>query len=169
MNGRALQNATATKTGYLYSTSGDDAVIEGYYGGEVNVTIPQTLDGYTVTIVGFNNYGKGAFEGNTTVESVTMGTNVIDIYGNAFKNCTSLTTVTMTEAMCMFNVGAFAGCTSLTTVTVPGSDFGIYAEDAYPGLDAPIKTIAVNDANFITYLTTTYANYNWVRNLQFVG
>lgn len=169
MNGRAIQNATVTKTGYLYSTSGNDAVIEGYYGGEKNVTIPEKIGGYTVTVVGFNNYGKGAFEGNTTVESVTMGSNVIDIYGNAFKNCTNLTTVTMTESICMFNMGAFAGCSSLTTVTVPGSDFGIYTEDAIPGLDAPIKTIAVNDANFITYLTTTYANYSWVRNLQFVG
>lgn len=169
MNGRAIQNSTVSKTGYLYTTSGNDAVIQGYYGGEKNVTIPESIDGYTVTIIGFNMYGKGAFEGNTIIESVTMGTNVIDLYGNAFKNCTNLTTVTMTEAMSMFNVGAFAGCTSLTTVTIPGSDFSIYAADAYPGLDAPITTVAVNDANFITYLTTTYTNYNWVRNLQFVG
>ncbi len=77
---------------YVYVLAGKNAVITAYKGsGEGELTIPSTLDGYTVT----------------------------GIYVKAFANCNKLTSVTVPDTVTSIEVGAFSGCTSLEEMTLP--------------------------------------------------
>ncbi len=64
------------------------AEIIKYLGSEVNVEIPSTIDGYTIT-----NIGDGAFENYTKLESITMGTNITHVTAYAFYGCSNLKNV----------------------------------------------------------------------------
>ena len=66
----------------------------GFYTGTGGaVTIPGTIDAYTVTSIGTN----------------------------AFQNCTNLTSVTIPDSVTSIGEAAFYDCTSLTSVTIPNS------------------------------------------------
>jgi hypothetical protein len=68
---------------------GDGTVeVKSYDGSAASVTIPQTVEGYTVTAI-----GEGAFEGNTALVSIDLPDTIEVIGARAFKNCTSLTTM----------------------------------------------------------------------------
>ena len=58
--------------------------------------------------------GKEAFDGCTSLTSITIPDSVTSIGEDAFRGCTSLTTVTFAEVR-----NPFEGCTSLSTIYVP--------------------------------------------------
>jgi hypothetical protein len=58
-----------------------------YNGAGETVTVP-AVEGYTVTEI-----GEGAFEGNTTLESITLPSTITAIRARAFKGCTNLSTM----------------------------------------------------------------------------
>ena len=62
-----------------------------------------------------------AFEGCTSLTSVTIPDSVTSIGWYVFDGCTSLTSVTIPDSVTSIGEGAFAGCTSLTSVTIPDS------------------------------------------------
>ena len=92
----------------------DTAIITGYNGKEINLTIPSAIDGYTVAEIGCD-----AFSDNTTLESVTIPDSVTFVNSYAFSNCTSLKSITIPENVTEVSSGAFSGCTSLKSVTLP--------------------------------------------------
>lgn len=57
-----------------------------------------------------------AFEGNSTLQSVTLGKGIKTIGNAAFRNCSALTTVSYTNSTLLETIGnsAFDGCTKLT-------------------------------------------------------
>ena len=63
--------------------------------------------------------GKFAFEGCTSLTSVTIPNSVTSIGDSAFCNCTSLTSVTIPDSVTSIGGWAFYYCTSLTSVTIP--------------------------------------------------
>ena len=72
-----------------YTITGETTVeVKSYAGSEASVTVPETVEGYTVTAI-----GESAFEGNTALVSIDLP-NTIEVIGQrAFANCTSLTTM----------------------------------------------------------------------------
>ena len=70
-----------------------------------------------------------AFEGCSSLTSVTIPDSVTTIRGDAFRGCSSLTSVTIPDSVTAIGNAAFYGCSSLTSVTIPDSvtAIGYYA------------------------------------------
>ena len=110
----AFQTAFANILGdWTYAVSNNQATITRYIGRGGGVTIPNTIDGKSVTSVGFH-----AFSG-TSVTSVTIPTSVTSIGYHAFNGCSSLVSISIPNSVTSIEYGLFSYCTSLTTATIP--------------------------------------------------
>lgn len=109
-----------TSGDYVYEVSGSNATITGYTGLGGDITIPTTLDGYTVTSI-----GDGAFEGCHSLTNVTIPNSVTSIDRFAFAECYNLTNVTIPNSVASIGDSAFYYCFSLTSVTIPNSIISI--------------------------------------------
>ncbi|MBO5010294.1 MAG: leucine-rich repeat protein, partial [Clostridia bacterium] len=99
---------------YYYTVDSEgNAIIVGCSTTSTNITLPNTLGGYTVTTVGYKGMANC-----TTLTGVTIPNNIVKLDLYAFAGCTGLDTATI-PATCVY-VGqyAFSGCTSLTTVVI---------------------------------------------------
>ena len=61
--------------------------------------------------------GKSSFKGCTGVSTVTFGQNVLYADAKCFANCTALTSITFNDILQSLGGGVFSGCTSLKKVT----------------------------------------------------
>jgi len=120
-----MQAFAETSGDYTYTLdSGNNATITGYTGTGGSITIPGTLDGHTVTVI-----GKNAFTSCVTLKSVIIPNSVTSIGdgaadwtgGGAFAQCTNLTSVTLPTNLTYIGSYAFQGCTSLKSITIPSS------------------------------------------------
>lgn len=68
----------------------------------------------SVTII-----GMGAFEGCSSLSSVTIGSGVTTIEISAFSGCSSLSSVTIPDSVTSIRENAFEDCSSLSSVTIP--------------------------------------------------
>ena len=80
------------------------------------VVIPALYKGKPVTSI-----GDSAFNGSTSLTSISIPDSVISIGVGAFRNCTSLISVILPDSITSFGNYAFYGCTSLTSVEIPDS------------------------------------------------
>ncbi len=102
---------------FTYTTNVDNSItITGYVGSGGDVTIPNKIDGFPVTII-----GNSAFYSCTNIISVVIGTNVASIGSRAFTGCHSLTNVIIPESVTSIGEEAFIWCDSLTSVAIPYS------------------------------------------------
>ena len=85
-----------------------------YYERLIRITIPNT-----VTSIG------GAFNGCTSLTSVTLPDTLTSINAFTFSNCTSLTDITIPDGVINIGKHAFSYCSSLTDITIPGSVISI--------------------------------------------
>ncbi len=60
--------------------------------------------------------GEYMFDGCTSLNSLTFGSNVSEIGANAFTDCTALTKLTLGSGITIIGNSAFSGCTSLSSV-----------------------------------------------------
>ena len=60
-----------------------------------------------------------AFEGCSRLASITIPVGVTFIGSSAFANCSSLTNITMPNSITNIKTHAFEGCSSLTSITIP--------------------------------------------------
>ena len=79
------------------------------------LTIPATIEGKTVTSIGF-----AAIAECRSLTSVTIGAGVTSIGDRAFHSCTSLTSITIPDSVTSIGDLAFYKCSSLTAVTFLG-------------------------------------------------
>ncbi|MGN0558718.1 MAG: leucine-rich repeat protein [Acutalibacteraceae bacterium] len=87
---------------YEYEMTGDGTVqISRYYGNKSEVTIPDKIEGKSVTII-----GAEAFAGNETLKKVVIPDGVTSIYWGAFAACPNLDTITIPNSVT--DVGSFA-------------------------------------------------------------
>ena len=84
--------------------SGGTVTITGYTGSMIDVEIPSTIDGLSVTRI-----GEDAFK-NALIRSVTIPSSVREIDWFAFSGCTCLESVTIPSSVLTINYGAFDYC-----------------------------------------------------------
>lgn len=97
------ETVTYTFGSYTYQIYNDGTVvIVDYTGSEINLVIPDTIDGKTVTAI-----GSAAFISNTTLQSVKLNKNLETIASYAFCACTSLTQVTFGDKVWQIGEAAF--------------------------------------------------------------
>ncbi len=99
-----------------YQVSNGNATITGYTGTPVNVVIPSTLGGNTVT-----NIGDEAFKSCNSLENISIPNSVTSIGRFAFSGCINLTRVELPDNLSNINVQAFSGCKSITSIKIPDS------------------------------------------------
>lgn len=143
--------AEVTSSNFKYETNGTSSIsITGYTGIEGVVTIPNQIDGYTVTQIAKEAFKENkiissvtipdtvkiindsAFNGCTMLESVTMGNGVKELGAYAFGDCTKLSSVKLSSVLTTVNSAAFNNCTALESVLIPAS-IGIY-KHSYNGM-----------------------------------
>ncbi len=94
---------------------GDDSY--GIYGcsrNSGNVTIPDKIDGKTITAI-----LDRACKNCTSITGVSIPNTVTDIAYGAFESCCNLKSVSIPSSVKTIGPGAFINCTSLTDVTIP--------------------------------------------------
>jgi len=87
--------------------------ITGYNGTEHTVTIPEKIDGKSVTIIGEN-----AFYQKTEMSEILLPSSIETIESGAFYRCYALTSVTIPKTVTQIGSGAFFRCNSLQNIIV---------------------------------------------------
>ena len=105
------------------SRDGCNAIVETSSNAIV-LGCPSTVIPQTVTSIG--NY---AFEGCTSLTSISIPSSVRSIGNNAFYGCASLASVEIPSSVTSIGECAFEGCTSLASISIPSSvtSIGEYA------------------------------------------
>ena len=102
-----------------------------------SVTIPTMVNGYSVTEVSdyafsdcknltlvtlpssIKSFGKSAFSGCSSLQSVELPLGLTSISENMFSRCTSLTSVSIPESVLSIGAFAFSSCSNLKVVNIP--------------------------------------------------
>ena len=178
-----MPTTPASTSIYTYEVLSDGTIrITSCKTSDVDLVIPDTIDGYTVTEIGAN-----AFANQTSIQMVKFPANLKQIGVKAFANCTGLLEVTLPDTiqgagqLCFsgctalkkavlnkgrINIvyGMFENCTSLTEVVIPDTveNVAMYAflncrSLTHLNLPASLKSISVHAFEGAGVTTITYA------------
>lgn len=173
----------ASASVYTYEVLSDGTIrITSCQTSDINLVIPDTIDGYTVTEI-----GTSTFANQTSIQTVKFPANLKQIGVKAFANCTGLLEVTLPDTiqgagqLCFsgctalkkavlnkgrINIvyGMFENCTSLTEVVIPDTveNIAMYAflnckSLTHLNLPASLKSISVHAFEGAGVTTITYA------------
>ena len=100
---------------YVYQVmeDGQSVKIIQYKGQSLYVSLPSTVEEYTVTAV-----GSAAFMSNTTIKEMELSSSINLIEANAFYKCTSLQKLQIPGNVLGIGECAFMDCISLQSVTI---------------------------------------------------
>ena len=114
------ENRKDNVSGYwTYEVNSSGAKITKYSGSQSTVTIPDSLGGYAVTIIGSN-----AFLNNSYIQTVTIPTKIESIEGSAFSGCSRLSKVYFNAKKCTsvgYDTFGGAGANSSSMSVIFGS------------------------------------------------
>ena len=102
---------------WSYTVTDGKATITHYNGSAAEVTIPSSIDGYSVTAI-----GTEAFNECESLTSIIIPDSVTTINNEAFWKCTSLTRVQIGSSVTVINKAAFEYCESLASIEVSGDN-----------------------------------------------
>lgn len=150
-----------------------------------NLTIPSTIDGYTVKKINTVNYdhtnkyyGNGTFEKAYGLQSVTIP-NTVTVIGNyAFNQCTGLKQLVIPDNVKSIGNYAFSSCTGISTLTIESGVTNIGANAfkqcsgikqlVIPDSVTNIEEAAFMDCSGITSLTLS-KNITIIKDRTFEG
>ena len=105
-----------------------------YTGTESSVSIPKEIDGMKVTAIGCDDRGRNdAFEGNSSIQTVTIPGTITLISNLAFYKCSGLQQVLIGEGVEEIGEDAFYGCEYLQTVKFQGNTLKYINASAFYG------------------------------------
>ena len=136
-------------TGLVYRPAyADDSDYEviGYTGTATSLTIPATYNDKPVSAI-----LDGVFKDNTTLTTITLGSNLKSIGAHAFENCDALTSVDLPDAVTFVGRDAFRGCDNLTSFNI-GRGFENH-EGNFLAHCPKLTTITVADGNTNNYIS----------------
>ena len=103
--------------GFEYTVSdNNEARITKYKGNAENVNIPAKIGNYTIVQINHD-----AFNGNTSIKTVSIPSSVRQIDTDAFADCSALEEIKFSEGIQKLWSGVFSNCTALKKVTIPAS------------------------------------------------
>ena len=94
----------------------NEATITSYQGNAYSLSIPKTIDGYTVVAI-----GSHAFQNNKNLHIVKFPDTVTTIGEYAFAECENLETVILPDSLTTLHGRAFGNCTALRDIEIPKS------------------------------------------------
>jgi len=129
-NANSIESFLSTDSGthvcgnfeYQLTVKGE-AVITKYTGVDSEVTVPSTLDGNNVTVIGsvkMNDKLVGSFAENQKIEKVILPNTVTEIESVAFLECTNLKSIVLPDSLQKIGGGAFVG-TQIENIEFPSS------------------------------------------------
>ena len=101
------------------------------YSGDITIPATVTDSGTTYSVT---SIGSSAFQGCSSLTSVTIGNSVTSIGEKAFYGCSGLTSVTIPESVRGIKNYAFDGCYGLTAVYI--SDIAAWCQIAFVSSDS---------------------------------
>jgi len=109
--------ASVTSGNYQYDNLSNGTIsICGYTGNEETITVPSTIDGKNVTVIGIM-----AFTNNSTVKKIILPEGIVKLDAYAFDGCPNLTTVKMPSTLNNISNIFKNACPKLTNYTIPSS------------------------------------------------
>ena len=106
--------------------------IEKYLGSDLNVTVPDEIDGLPVIIIGeyaFSPYNGSEITNNpacANIRTITLPETIIDIKDNAFSGCRRLEKINFSDALASVGQLAFADCVSLNEIDYAKNPEGMF-------------------------------------------
>jgi hypothetical protein len=104
--------ASIAEAQFDYTTNNGAITITRYTGSDDVVSVPDTIDGFPVTIIG------GSAFSSTSVGSVVLPNSITNILYEAFIYCANLTNVTIPGGVTLVQNFAFLGCPLLDNIAV---------------------------------------------------
>ena len=157
----------------ISSTDFTVEVIPFYYTGDIFIPSTVTYDGDEYRVISIRDY---AFNGNTSLTSVTFGENsqLEEIGVEAFRNCSSLTSIEIPSLVTSIGRGVFCECSSLTNIEIPNSvtsiGRGAFAEcSSLTGIIIPNSVASIEDAAFGGCSTLTSVTFGENSQLTEIG
>ena len=132
--------------GFQTKAKGEDdfringTILTAYVGTDTFVSVPSTV----------TSIGEGAFEGNTTLQSIELPDSLREIGYNAFGDCTALTSVTIPDSVSKVGPGAFKGCSALTLADL-GAGISSWGSGVFNDCTSLSKVIVDEKNNYLLY------------------
>lgn len=134
---------------YEVNEDGNSVTIVKYNGSETELTIPATLDGKTVTVIGYETFRDNdvltsvVMSDNSKLTKLTIGKNVKSIGASAFSGCKALKSIKIeTTLLKKKAIGkkAFSGIHKKAVIKVPKKKVKEYKKALYSaGVSKTIK------------------------------
>ena len=126
---------------YIVNEDGTATISDASLGKINNISIPATIDGYSVTSIG------SAFFCCFDLMSVSLPDSVTSIGYSAFYGCSSLTSILIPNSVTSIGDYAFYGCSSLISISIPDSVTSI-GDHTFRGCDNLVSIAVTNDSVF---------------------
>ncbi len=113
-------------------------IIKAYTGNDALYRTPEMVnyDDISYEVIGI---GAGAYEGNTSMVSLTVTEDIASIGDAAFKGCESLAAASLGGGLTSIGAEAFKGCGALKTVIFASYVPPVVGRDAFAGIDPEAK------------------------------
>ena len=142
--------------GFLYDFIEGSNVIEilgispnGKWAGQQNIELPYSLRGVSVVQI-----GKSAFNNDSTIQTIRMTENILQISDDAMYNMKSLKTITLPKHLTLLGKKVFSYCTALETVNFETiklrqlSEFTFYGCTKLNNVILPASLLEIEDYCF---------------------
>lgn len=127
----------------FYILNKEEVMITTYYGSSKDVTIPETMDNYKVTVIGHSVFN------DKDITSVTMPDSIKEIQDYAFSSNQNLTSVKLSNNLEVLGTNVFFNCRKLESIELPATikEVGVYCFSA-----AGLKSVTIPSSTTFTQL-----------------
>ena len=101
---------------YTVNNDGKTVTIEKYNGSAADLTVPYSINGKTVTVI-----GDSAFYWRSSLVTVKLPSGLLDIQQYAFSMCKNMSQINLPSGLSSIGDSAFSNCESLKSITLPSS------------------------------------------------